>query len=187
MPPKKKGKDGDKKDKKGKEEDDGSAGDAAVKAFKAAWKRQCAHHGIEPIALPLKEEEVGDGKKKSDKKKEEKEVPFAKLSIHPAVGCSEKHGRALAESLLPYSYLQTLSFWSVSLHDEGVLALAAFLSSNKSVVTLELVDCGVSSIGCAALGEALERNVTLNALSLDYNEGVSDAGAEALGQGLRFN
>lgn len=173
MPPKK---------KHGKKKDAGDDGDQqqlAVKAFQKGIALAYADHGVEPLNLVLDQGEAGTS-------------AFLRLAVHPALGnatayCSPLQVRALAESLAPYPYLQRLVFWSVAVRDEGVAALASFLSANRTVVAVEATDCGLGVPGCKHLGEALVRNKTLTSLKLDHNPSVGAAGAEVLGACLVRN
>ncbi len=173
MPPKGKGKAAAAKPKEGKEVD------PSVEHAKAFFKRYTASsaaHGLDELPLPK-----GDGT-----------AGFARLAVHPEMGCAcmpgPSHVRALAEALHGYSHLLTLAFWSVDVRDEGAAILASFLltGAGRSVQRLELTSCGVGEHGCKALGEMLVRNVGLRRLNLECNA-IGTAGANLLGAGMRVN
>lgn len=141
-----------------------------IGAFKKAYTALCADLQIDEQQLNL-----GDGT----------EV-FRRLLVHPQCGpVSPLHARALVGALSKYEHLQNLALWNANLQDEGTSATAAYLASNRSVTSLELTDCGIGELGCKALADALERNMTLTRLCLDFNQ-IGNRGAELLG-GLRFN
>jgi len=171
MAPKKGGKG---KDKKGAVEDD--KGPIEAKAFTKSFPEACKAYGIEPLPLQLDRGEEG-------------QAAFLRLTIHSgcAPGFVPTHIKPLVESLLPYSYLQRLAFWSVAVRDEGCKDLGQYLMVNRTVTTLEVTDCAVGPLGCKFIGEALEKNVTLTTLRLDHNVNIGAAGAAVLGECLKRN
>ena len=147
-----------------------------AKAFTKNFPEACKNLGVEPLPLQLDRGEEG-------------QAAFLRLIIQPgcAPGFSPVHVKALVDSLLQYSYLQRLAFWSVPVGDAGCKDLGQFLVANRTLTTLELTDCAIGPLGCKFLGEALERNATLITLRLDHNINIGAAGAEALGECLKRN
>lgn len=177
MAPKKK--DAKKKDAKGPEDDQGML--QANQFVKKGFPTACADRGIEPLNLQIDRGEEGTS-------------AFLRIAVHPGLcldgkspACTSLHVRALMEALMPYAYLLRLAFWSVPVRDDGAQAIGAFLAANRSLLTLELTDAGLGVPACKFLGEALERNSTLQTLRLDHNSGIGPAGVELLGDSLRMN
>jgi hypothetical protein len=146
---------------------------------KKGYPQACAERSVEPLALQLDRGEEGS-------------AAFLHLAVHPglsldpkAPACTPQHVRALMDALLPYGFLVRLAFWSVAVKDEGVTAIAQYLVANRTVTELTLTDVGLTRLGCKALGEALEKNATLQKLQLDHNASIGNAGAAALGESLR--
>ena len=161
MPPKKK--DGKKK----KEAEAGPDPKQVISAFNKDYAAQNAALGIEPLQL-----HTGDGS----------EV-FRKLLVHPQEGkvpLSPLHAKALAGALTNYAYLKNLALLRANLQDEGTSSMAIFLGGNRTIVSVELTDCGIGERGCKALGDAMERNTVLTRLCLDFNQ-IGNRGAELLG------
>jgi len=181
MPPKKKDA------KKGAAEDDQS-GLICTNFVKKGYPAKCEEHGIAPLALQYDRGEEGTS-------------AFLHLAVHPGLAAKTKEGlpdpkapevtpthcRALMEALMPYQYLVRLAFWSVPVKDEGCAAIGAYLAGNKTVTSLDVTDAGISRVGCKALGEALERNATLQTLRLDHNRGIGPEGVQVLGESLVKN
>lgn len=172
MPPKK----DDKKDKKG---DDGPDPKQEISKFKKEYTRVSLELQVDPLPL-----HVGD----------ESEV-FRKMLLHPQLvkpnaegvvaPLTPLHTKALVGGLSIYAHLQTLCIWNANVQDEGAVAIGAYIAQNRSVTSLEMPDCGIGALGCKAIADAMERNMTLTRLCLDYNQ-IGSAGVEVLG-GLRFN
>ena len=174
MPPKKAD---DKKDKK----DDGPDPKVEIGKFKKEYAAQSAALQVEELPLHM-----GDGS----------EV-FRKMILHPQLLAKKAddaannpcllplHTKALAGALAAYAHLQTLCLWSANVQDEGAAALGVYIAANRTLVSLELPDCSIGALGCKALADGLERNMSVLKLTLDYNP-IGSAGVEALG-GLRFN
>ena len=173
MPPKKKDV---KKDKKG---DDGPDPKQEISRFKKEYVKVSQELQVDPLPL-----HVGD----------ESEV-FRKMLMHPQLvkpnaegvvaPLTPLHTKALIGGLSIYAHLQTLCIWNANVQDEGAKAVGAYIAQNRSVTSLEMPDCGIGALGCKAIAGAMERNMTLTRLCLDYNQ-IGSAGVEMLG-GLRFN
>ena len=124
-------------------------------------------YDLAPLALQLDRGEEGTS-------------AFLRVAVHPSLAGKTKDGlpdpkapmptprhcRALLDALAPYQFLVRLAFWSVPVKDEGCQAIATYLGSNKSVTSLDVTDAGVTRAGCKSIGEALERNMTLQTLRL---------------------
>lgn len=194
MAPKKKG--GKKgKGKKGKKEvEDPEVALRQAKEFVRAYNSNCAALAIEQIALPLP---------LNDDKKDPHPLTFGRLVLGPVVGAPwaeagapqpgssswrPTHLRAICDALVSSSYskLLNLSVWSAAVKDEGAAVVASFLQSNRSLIVLEMSDCGVGTRGCKAFGEALVKNATLTRLNLD-NNCIADEGLAALTANLKLN
>ena len=155
---------------------------------KKGYPATCEAHGVDPLALQYDRGEEGG-------------AAFLHLAVHPGLAKTTKEGlpdpkapmptpthcRALLMALGEYNYLQRLAFWSVPVKDEGCSALASFLVTNKSLTSLDVTDAGVSARGCKVIGEALERNATLQTLRLDHNRGIGTDGLALLGESLVRN
>ena len=145
-------------------------------------------YDLAPLALQLDRGEEGTS-------------AFLRVAVHPSLAGKTKDGlpdpkapmptprhcRALLDALAPYQFLVHLAFWSVPVKDEGCQAIATYLGSNKSVTSLDVTDAGVTRAGCKSIGEALERNMTLQTLRLDHNRGIGPEGVAILGECLARN
>jgi len=158
---------------------------AANNFVKKGYPDVSAAYNIAPLALQYDRGEEGT-------------QAFMHLAVHPGLAgktqpdpkapeCTPIHCRALLEALAPYAYLVRLAFWSVPVKDEGCAAIGAYLAGNKTVTSLDVTDAGISRVGCKALGEALERNATLQTLRLDHNRGIGPEGVQVLGESLVKN
>jgi hypothetical protein len=170
-----------KKDDKKKADAGPDPGELAATAFaKKNYAASSAQFEVEPLPLVLDRGEEGTS-------------AFLHLAIHPGLSpdpkhaCSPKHVRALMHALGEYAFLKRMAFWSVAVKDEGCASIASFLVSNRSLTSLDLTDVGISVPGCKALGEALEKNATLQVLRLDHNASIGVRGAAILGDSLTRN
>ena len=71
-------------------------------------------------------------------------------------------------------------------HVEGVTAVAKMLVENKTLITLNLEDCHISSEGAVELAAALCKNSTLKHLDLDNNP-IGVEGASSMSDMLQHN
>lgn len=170
-----------KKDDKKKADAGPDPGELAATAFaKKNYAASSAQFEVEPLPLVLDRGEEGA-------------AAFLHLAVHPNLSpdpkhmCSPKHVRALMHALGEYAFLQRLAFWSVAVKDEGCVSIASYLVSNRSLTSLDLTDVGISVPGCKALGEALEKNATLQVLRLDHNASIGVRGVTILGDSLTRN
>jgi len=60
-----------------------------------------------------------------------------------------------ALKLAKYQHTRTIRLWKTGCEDEGVRSTAAYIKTCPSVAWLELLDCGVTSLGCEFLAEIL--------------------------------
>ena len=91
----------------------------------------------------------------------------------------------IASLLGQQSYLKCLSFEEADLGDEGLLKIAATLSTQPQIQELNFYANNIGRNGSVALGNVLEelRNPNLATLYLDHN-GIDDEGLHALVAGL---
>ena len=98
--------------------------------------------------------------------------------------------RALADALrdTTYMHLRTVRCWRASTEDEGTRSLCQYMRGTASVLTLELLECGITSLGCEFLGRLLspEFNNPLLTLKLDHND-IGNVGVSNLARGLGMN
>ena len=80
----------------------------------------------------------------------------------------------------------TLSNNPIGEHVEGVATVAKMLVENKTLTTLNLEDCHISSEGAVELAAALWKNSTLKHLDLDYNP-IGVEGASSMSDMLQHN
>lgn len=73
----------------------------------------------------------------------------------------------------------TLTLAHVSLNDEGVLEVAHFLASSKTLRRLDLTGSGLSATGVFHLAKAIKQNFTLESLVLKHNR-IGDHGEAGL-------
>ncbi|OMJ68997.1 hypothetical protein SteCoe_33405 [Stentor coeruleus] len=98
--------------------------------------------------------------------------------------------RALADALRDTSYphLRTIRCWRAGAEDEGTRSLTQYMRICISIVTLELMECGISYLGCDFLGRLLspENSNPLLVLKLDHND-IGNQGVYNLAKGLCMN
>lgn len=96
----------------------------------------------------------------------------------------------MSEALLGIKYdkLRTLRFWKCGIEDNGLRYVCSYLGSNKSVEVLEVMDNGITSLGCEFLGRVLKKEAEspIATLKLDHNP-IHAAGVAMLAQGLAMN
>lgn len=88
---------------------------------------------------------------------------------------------------LNYQHLKVVRLWKVELQDEGLRSICNYIDKVASVEYLDLMDNGITALGCEFLGKTLrsERN-NVRKLKLDNNE-IGDEGLGRLAVGLRQN
>eukprot|EP01064_Diplonema_japonicum_P006432 TRINITY_DN14288_c2_g1_i1.p1 TRINITY_DN14288_c2_g1~~TRINITY_DN14288_c2_g1_i1.p1 ORF type:complete len:387 (+),score=71.05 TRINITY_DN14288_c2_g1_i1:48-1163(+) len=75
--------------------------------------------------------------------------------------------------------------------DDGAMLVHEFLKADSSdscnLQNLEIIMAQITAKGCSYLGRALTQNESLKYLNLSHNREIGDAGATALGEGLKWN
>ena len=98
--------------------------------------------------------------------------------------------RALADALRDTNYVHLRSFrcWKAGAEDEGTRSIAQYMRMTPSILTLELMECGLTSLACEFLGRLLspEVNCPLQTLRLDHNN-IGNEGVINLAKGLSMN
>lgn len=98
--------------------------------------------------------------------------------------------RALADALRDtnYMHLRTIRCWRASTEDEGTRSICQYLRNTPSILTLELLECGLTSLSCEFLGRLLspEANNGLLILKIDHND-IGNTGVRNIVQGLSMN
>lgn len=93
-------------------------------------------------------------------------------------------------ALKQVNYQQAISvrLWKSGCEDEGVRSICAYLKTNLTVQCLELLDNGITPLGCEFLSKILlpETRATLIILKLDHNSFGSE-GVDKLAVGLTQN
>ena len=95
--------------------------------------------------------------------------------------------RALMEvaAEVKYEHLRRVRIWKGAIGDEGVRFICKFLAASSRLQVLDLMDNGITALGCEFLGKCLA-NCDLTQLKLD-NNAILSAGLGNLAQGLRLN
>lgn len=89
---------------------------------------------------------------------------------------------------IKFDKLKTLRFWKCGIEDNGLRYICNYLASNKSVEVLEVMDNGITSLGCEFLGRVLKKEAEspITTLKLDHNP-IHAAGVAMLAEGLAMN
>jgi Ran GTPase-activating protein (RanGAP) involved in mRNA processing and transport len=84
--------------------------------------------------------------------------------------------------------LKSIRLWKVKAGDEGIRAVSNYLATNKTVTTLDVMDNGITALGCEFLGKGLHPacNQTLKKLMLDHNN-IGSQGLKNLCAGLALS
>ena len=87
-----------------------------------------------------------------------------------------------------YKHIVSLRLWECNIGDEGVAHLCNFLSTNKSIETLDLLKNKITDAGCEFMGRVLgpTSETPLKILHLDHNP-IGSSGVEKLTNGLCQN
>ena len=126
-----------------KQADASDPGFLAMRAFKRAVESANFRLGIENLSLSL---DPGEGFTAVSKL-----VVTAMTTSNTGRPATPTHMVALAEALGPYPYMKNLAFWTVDVRDEGAKALAQYVASNRTLVRLELMNCGLGVAACKFL------------------------------------
>jgi Ran GTPase-activating protein (RanGAP) involved in mRNA processing and transport len=84
-----------------------------------------------------------------------------------------------------YQEAKSVRLWKTGCEDEGVRSICTYLKLNLNVGCLELLDNGITSLGCEFLARILlpETRSNLKLLKLDHNSFGSE-GVDKLAAGL---
>ena len=95
--------------------------------------------------------------------------------------------RALMDALraVNYQHAKSIRLWKSGCEDEGTRAVCLYLKANLNVQVLELLDNGITKLGCEFLSGCLAPSVRsqLIHLKLDHNSFGSE-GVRELADGL---
>jgi len=99
--------------------------------------------------------------------------------------------RALFETLeeVDYKHLKSIRLWKTQCENEGVRTIAKFLQKSKNLQCLDLLENGVTALGCEFLGKQVLHPVNmvpLIKLKLDHNP-LRMEGLGHLTEGLAVN
>lgn len=97
--------------------------------------------------------------------------------------------RVVFESLsqIGINTIRSLRLWKIQAGDEGVRALCDYLLTNKELDVLDLLDNGITQLGCRFLGDCFGEHfgvLQVRKLMLDHNL-IGDKGLQVLVNGLR--
>jgi Ran GTPase-activating protein (RanGAP) involved in mRNA processing and transport len=118
----------------------------------------------------------------------EKSKPPTKLIIDRYIGASATSALMAALAIAPPPNLAQLYFWNAGIGDAGAASVCNALPSLPQCMKLEMLDCGITERGCAAI-RALLSNRTgahLRILRIDHNN-IGDAGVAELATGMYYN
>ncbi|KAL0217599.1 hypothetical protein RCL1_008180 [Eukaryota sp. TZLM3-RCL] len=94
---------------------------------------------------------------------------------------------AVFNALSHWSFLENVCMIKTLMSDNGLLYLAGYLASNRSILKLDLTSNHLSLAACESLGTSLNgHNSTLKELILDHNP-IGDHGVCSLVHHLRWN
>ena len=98
--------------------------------------------------------------------------------------------RAICDALreAKYQHCTSIRLWKTMCEDEGVRAVCQYLEVGKNVAFLELLDNGITPLGCEFLSKALHPKMQpqIQILKLDHNN-FGSTGMIALSEGLAVN
>lgn len=86
---------------------------------------------------------------------------------------------------MKYEHLRRVRIWKGAVGDEGVRFVCKFLAGCRGLQVLDLMDNGITALGCEFLGKCLG-SCELLQLKLD-NNAILSSGLSNLAQGLRLN
>ena len=87
-----------------------------------------------------------------------------------------------------YPHCKSIRLWKTFCEDEGVRGICQFVEQSKTVVTLDLLDNLITSLGCEFISRTLQPSSFTNVeiLKLDHNAFGSE-GMKKLAEGLAIN
>eukprot|EP01028_Stygiella_incarcerata_P002072 TRINITY_DN1386_c0_g2_i1.p1 TRINITY_DN1386_c0_g2~~TRINITY_DN1386_c0_g2_i1.p1 ORF type:complete len:344 (-),score=117.02 TRINITY_DN1386_c0_g2_i1:176-1207(-) len=167
MPPKKKGK-GGKKGGKGKGDaksgEDVKTPEEILDELLKKYKKACADVGADTIDDFLKII-------KESKDAEDGPILFSKVVLSRPILTAQL--TPMLEVLSAYEPLRQLLFWRSHVGDDGVHVLSEFMKQDQRVQLLDLMDNGITDLGClfieSFLGGGSRVNSTLKSIVLDFN------------------
>ena len=116
---------------------------------------------------------------------QDEETDFTKFHIWDQIGWQGT--RAIMDALIKfkYSHCKSIRLWKAGAEDEGVRSLCEYLKISPNVALVELLDNGVTSLGCEFIAKAILPSTASNVLylKLDHNNFGSE-GVKALAKGL---
>ena len=82
----------------------------------------------------------------------------------------------------------SIRLWKGRVEDEGTRFVCQYLMTNPNCITLELLDCQISPLGCEFLQKALtpRSGAELQILKLDHNP-IGSEGMQLLAKALALN
>lgn len=84
-----------------------------------------------------------------------------------------------------YEHLKKIRIWEGAIGDEGVRCICKLLTATPVLEVLDLLNNGITSLGCEFLGKALKvQGSKMKQLRLDNNP-ITSEGVRFLGEGLR--
>ncbi|XP_019854994.1 PREDICTED: uncharacterized protein LOC109583917 [Amphimedon queenslandica] len=95
--------------------------------------------------------------------------------------------QVLIPTVLERGTINQLAIYYSSLLRDDVLSFSSQLSTNKSLIILQLTHGSMSDDGVIALAQSLQYNKTLQSLDLGYNPGITSACAQSLAELLLTN
>lgn len=102
------------------------------------------------------------------------------LNINEINGFGDEGAVALAEALKTNKHLQECYVGSTAITDEGAIALAEALKVNSTLLVLNIACNPIGDAGALAMAEALKVNTTLTLFSLIGCEAVGEEAIQAL-------
>ena len=111
------------------------------------------------------------------------------LEISPLVNTNGRGVRYLSEGISSSSAISKLDLSHNPIQDgeDGLSHLCQALTTNTSLVELNLSNCSLHKACGPALRHMLETNKTLTALNLSWNPSISDDNVAGIAEGLRSN
>jgi Ran GTPase-activating protein (RanGAP) involved in mRNA processing and transport len=70
---------------------------------------------------------------------------------------------------IKYEHLKKVRIWKGGIGDEGVRFICKFIAASNSLELLDLMDNGITALGCEFLGKTIGANSALLQLKLDNN------------------
>ncbi len=108
------------------------------------------------------------------------------IQVNNAFSLTEVGGRAVAESLMSNSDVETLLMHSNTIGDNGAIAIGECLKINCSLIAVQLASNKIGNVGAIAIGECLKVNKSVLMLDLASNN-IGYSGLIAIAEGLKIN